>query len=205
MRDLLIRCTSLLFLVVLPSLPTSYTSAEMQRLRLGDGVGISVPADWTVRLNEAAQRYEIGRQTFKNSTGIDDSSVTVLSAISKSTGAEVKVNVMKNADFTARMYELSPAEVEELAPFIHDLLSRTASVVGITILQHHIPGIVQVNGRSVLVMGYLYAAPAGPWSMAQYKIPAKAKQVSVTFNYPKATESELAPVMLDMLRSVKVD
>ena len=43
--------------------------------------------DWTVQLNEAPRRYEISRQTFKDNTGIDDSSVTVLSAISKLHGS----------------------------------------------------------------------------------------------------------------------
>ena len=74
----------------------------------------------------------------------------------------MKVNVMKDAEFTARMYELSPAEVEELEPFIHDLLSRTALCSESPFSNTTFQVSSKMNGRSVLVAGYLYVTPTGP-------------------------------------------
>ncbi|MBN2137344.1 MAG: hypothetical protein JW720_06035 [Sedimentisphaerales bacterium] len=174
-------------------------------VRLPLGVSIEVPKNWWLLDGDINSTIETAGEAVMNLAGIElpaTQKVNLFRANSNppTTYASIAINATDSTISAAELLQASEAEIGELAPLMHQMLSQGFAAQNIQVIRFD--GLVRkiVDGHPALVISYVRSGPKGDVVVQMTRLFIGGKEISLNLSY-RLSETQVWRPVVDYMRT----
>ena len=177
-------------------------------LSLPLGVKVEVPTNWWILSGDINASIETAGEAAVNLAGLDvrsgrKTNLFRANSMPKTTYAGIAINASDAEVEASDIRAASAADLAEMTPMMKEMMERSLSQVGLSIIEFYPIEKREIDGRPALVISYKRTGPQGAVIARMTRLVVGHKEISLNLSYRESESVLWKPIIGYMEKSLK--